>query len=162
LVLAAVLSPFAIPKAVLGMALIMMLSTVGLPRGAWALGAAHVLMTLPFSTILIAAALQRLDPRLVEAARDLGASPAQAFRRVTLPLLRPALSAAYSLAAILSISDLTLATYLSGRFQTLSVAVASSFRTELTPDLNALQTLVLVAIAAVAILNVRFGRRRGA
>lgn len=150
-----VLSPFAIPKAVLGLAIIMMLSMAGIQRGALPLTLAHILMTLPFSTIIIGAALMRMDPRLVEAARDLGASPTRAFRAVTLPLLKPALTAAYSLAAILSMSDLTLATYLSGRFQTLAVTISSAFRIELTPDLNALQALILFVIAGFALLNLR-------
>jgi spermidine/putrescine transport system permease protein len=154
------LSPFLVPKTVLSIAQCMILARLGLDRGATTLIIAQTVIALPFATILIAAVLARLDPILVDAARDLGASPFVAFRRVTLPQLNPAVAAAYSIGVILSLADLTVALYLSGRTQPLSLIVASEFRRELSPDLNAMQVLVLVLTGVVVGLTEVYGRIR--
>lgn len=155
-----VVLPFLVPKTVLSIAQAMLMSWVGLGRGATALIAAQTLIAIPFATAIIAAALIRLDPRLDEAARDLGATPWQSFRRVLLPQLGGAIGAAYSISVILSLADLTIAMFLAGRTQPLSLMVASEFRRELKPDLNAMQVSVLVLTAVIVILTELFRRRR--
>jgi spermidine/putrescine transport system permease protein len=143
--------PFLVPKGVLAVAQVMLMSRVGLGRGALVLIAAQTLTILPFTTVILASVLLRIDPRLVEAARDLGATPWQAFRRVVLPQLRGGIGAAYSVGVILSLSDLALCIFLSGRTQPLSLIVASAFRRELSPELNAMQVLVLALTVAVVV-----------
>ena len=98
------LVPFLVPKSVLSIAQAMIMSRVGFERGATALILAQSLVALPFATALISAVMVRFDRRLIEAARDLGASPWQAFLRVLLPQIRPALSGAYSVGVILSLA----------------------------------------------------------
>lgn len=154
-----ILVPFLVPKTVLSIAQAMLMNWVGLGRGATALILAQTLVAIPFTTTIIAAVMVRLDPRLEEAARDLGATPWQSFRRVLLPQLSTALSAAYSIGVILSLADLTVSMFLAGRTQPLSLIVASEFRRELKPDLNAMQVAVLVLTALIVALT-EFNRRR--
>ena len=77
----------------------------------------------------------------------------QAFWRITLPRLRSGIVVSYSLGVILSLADLTLSTYLAGSYQPLSVIVASAFKTKLSPDLNALQVVMLAVTAVIAALG---------
>jgi spermidine/putrescine transport system permease protein len=155
-----ILVPFLVPKTVLSIAQAMLMSWVGLGRGATALILAQTIVAIPFTTTIIAAVLIRLDPRLEEAARDLGATPWQSFRRVLLPQLNVALSAAYSIGVILSLADLTISMFLAGRTQPLSLIVASEFRRELKPDLNAMQVVVLLLTALIVALTEINRRRR--
>ncbi|MDQ0456838.1 ABC transporter permease [Rhizobium paknamense] len=152
--------PFLVPKTVLSISQAMLLSWAGLGRGAAALIAAQTLVAIPFTTTIIAAVLVRLDPRLEEAARDLGATPWQTFRRVTFPQIRGAVGAAYSIGVILSLADLTISMFLAGRTQPLSLIVASEFRRELKPDLNAMQVVVLCLTALIVFIGELLRRRR--
>jgi len=157
---ALLLAPFLTPRTVLAVAQSMALSELGLRRGMAVLGAAQVLVILPFTTALLTAALLRVDPRLEEAGRDLGAGPWACFQRVTLPLVRGPLMAACSAGMILSLADVTLATFLAGRAQPLSVVVASEFMREMRPDLNAMQVVVLSVTALAVALAALWRRRR--
>lgn len=141
--------PFLVPKGMLAVAQVMLLSRLGVSRGPGILILAQALAALPFTMLIVLTALLRMDPRLEEAARDLGATPWQSVRRVVLPLLRPALGMAYSVGMILSLSDLSLSMFLAGRTQPLSVIVASAFRRELSPELNAMQVILLGLTALV-------------
>ena len=154
------LVPFLVPKSVLSIAQVMVMSRIGFERGAIALILAQTLVVIPFATVIVAAAAIRLDPRLEEAARDLGATAWQSFRRVILPQLKPALGAAYSVGVILSLADLAISMFLAGRVQPLSLIVTSQFRRELSPDLNAMQVVVLALTALLVAANeIARGRR---
>ncbi|MDX7953416.1 ABC transporter permease subunit [Lichenihabitans sp. Uapishka_5] len=157
---ALLLMPFLVPKTVLCIAQSMVLARFGLDRGATTLIAAQTIVAVPFTTALIASVLAGLDHRLEEAARDLGASPWVCFRRITFPQIRPAVSAAYSIGVILSLADLTIGLYLAGRTQPLSLIVASEFRRELSPDLNAMQVSVLILTAIIVVVTEGYGRLR--
>ncbi len=159
---ALLLVPFLVPKTVLCIAQSMVLARLGLDRGAATLVAAQIIVAVPFTTAIIASVLSRLDPRLEEAARDLGATPWTCFRRITFPQIKPAVSAAYSVGVILSLADLTIGLYLAGRTQPLSLIVASEFRREHSPDLNAMQVSVLALTAAIVILSESYGGLRAA
>lgn len=159
---ALLLIPFLVPKTVLSIAQSMVLARLGLDRGATTLIVAQTIVAVPFTTALIASVLAGLDPRLEEAARDLGATPWACFRRITFPQIKPAVSAAYSIGVILSLADLTIGLYLAGRTQPLSLIVASEFRRELSPDLNAMQVAVLVLTAAIVVVTESYGRLRAA
>jgi spermidine/putrescine transport system permease protein len=158
---AILLVPFILPKGVLAIGQIMLMSQFGIPRGPLPLILSEALVILPFTTLILTAVLVRLDRGLEEAARDLGATPLVAFRRVILPQLRGGLIAAYSVGVILSLADLTLSMFLAGRTQPLSVIVSSAFRTRLSPDLNAMQVTVL-ALTVLVVIAVEIVRRRAA
>ncbi len=155
-----ILVPFLVPKTVLSIAQAMLMSRVGLERGATALIAAQTLVVIPFATVIISAVLTQVDRRLEEAAIDLGATPWQSFRRVLVPQLKGALVAAYSVGVILSLADLSIAMFLAGRTQPLSLIVASEFRRELRPDLNAMQVVVLALTAIIVTISELYRRRR--
>lgn len=157
---ALILLPFLVPKSVLSIAQVMIMSRVGLERGAVALILAQSLVAIPFTTVMLSAVLVRIDPRLDEAARDLGATPWQSFRLVLLPQIKGALAGAFSVGVILSLADLTIAMFLAGRTQPLSLIVASEFRRELRPDLNAMQVSVLALTAVIVAASELYRRRR--
>lgn len=150
--------PFLVPKSVLAIAGVMITSRIGFERGAVMLIAGQTLVFLPFTAVILTAVMVRLDGRLEEAARDLGASPFETFRKAVFPQLKSALTAAYAVGVILSSSDLTLSMFLAGRTQPLSLIVASAFRRELSPELNAMQVVVL-AITALAVVATELLRR---
>ena len=157
---ALILMPFLVPKSVLSIAQAMLMSRIGLGRGAVALVLAQSLVVIPFTTAMLSAVLVRLDPRLDDAARDLGATPWQSFRLVMLPQIKSALAGAFSVGVILSLADLTISMFLAGRTQPLSLIVASEFRRELRPDLNAMQVSVLALTALIVASSEIYRRRR--
>jgi spermidine/putrescine transport system permease protein len=152
--------PFLAPKAVLGVAQAMVIAQVGLDRGPVVLALSQTLVILPFTTALLASVLLAIDPRLEEAARDCGASAFTRFRLVLFPLLRGVFVAAVSIGVILSLADVTLAQFLSGGAQTLSMVVASRFLREMQPDINAVQVILLSLTALFVVLAEVLRRRR--
>ncbi len=159
------LAPFLIPKLILAVAQLILFSDAGVPRSLWTVIAAQAVVVLPFSTLVIASVLIRIDRRLIEAAEDLGASGLSAFRRVVLPLMANGLLASWVVAFVLSSSEYVLTAFVSGRAQPLSVLVASDFRFALSPSLNALAVMIVlgnIALVAVAeLIRRRSGRAGG-
>ncbi len=137
--------PFFIPKIILAVADVIAMAVTGVPHGVAVIIAAQSLIILPFSAMVIASALIRLDHRLEEAAADLGASGWQVFSRVQLPLMRNGLIASFFVAFVLSSSEYVVTSFVSGRTQPLSIMIASDFRFHLSPKLDALATLIVVA-----------------
>ncbi len=161
---ALLLAPFLIPKLILAVAQLILFSEAGVPRSLWTVIGGQTVIVLPFSTLVIASVLIRIDRRLLEAAADLGASGFSTFRRVVLPLMANGLLASWVVAFVLSSSEYVLTAFASGRAQPLSVLVASDFRFALSPSLNALAVMIVfgnIALVAVAEgLRLRAGRRR--
>ncbi len=155
-----ILVPFLVPKSVLSIAQAMITSRIGLDRGALALILAQSLVVIPFTTVILTSVLLTIDPRLDEAARDLGATPWKSFRLVLLTQIKSALAGAFSVGVILSLADLTISLFLAGRTQPLSLMVASEFRRELRPDLNAMQVAVLGLTALLVAISEIYRRRR--
>ena len=137
--------PFFIPKIILAVSDVIAMAMLGVPHGVAMIVAAQSLIILPFSAMVIASVLIRLDHRLEEAAADLGASGWQVFTRVQLPLMRNGLIASFFIAFVLSSSEYVVTSFVSGRRQPLAVLVASDFRFHLSPKLDALATLIVVA-----------------
>ncbi len=137
--------PFVIPKIILAVSDVIAMAVLGVPHGVAVIVAAQSLIILPFSAMVIASVLIRLDHRLEEAAADLGASGWQVFTRVQLPLMRNGLIASFFIAFVLSSSEYVVTSFVSGRTQPLAIMVASDFRFHLSPKLDALATLIVVA-----------------
>lgn len=151
--LGAILIPLIVPEIVLGVSLLTVFSTAGIPNGLVTIILGHIVVTLPLTTLVLMGALSTLDPSLPEAAADLGASPWGAFRRVLFPLLRPSLLAAFLLSFTTSFSNVVISTFTSGvGTTTLPLRIYSTLRTGLTPELNALGTLLVVATLGVILL----------
>lgn len=121
---------------------------------------AHVAFNISFVTVVVRASLRNFDRRLEEAAQDLGASPWQTFRRVTLPLIMPGIIGGALIAFTLSLDDFVVTFFTSGPgVNTLPLEVYSRVRKTITPEINAISTLMLlgsiVLVAASLILQRR-------
>ena len=158
---AAVLVPMFVPAVVLAMGLLPLVMAVDLQGTPVALAAAHSLVSLPVVFLLLRAALVQVDPDLESAARGLGAGPWTAFRRVTLPLIAPAVLAGAVIAFILSVNEFTLSLFLSTpRVRTLPAALWPEARDKETPILAAASCLtVLVTLAGMALAAELLRRR---
>jgi putrescine transport system permease protein len=136
---------------------------LGFPqRGAGTITVAHVTASLAYVAIVVEARLAGSGTTLEEAAMDLGATPLRAFRRVTLPLMAPALLSGWLLAFTLSLDDVVIASFVSGPgASTLPMVVFSMLHLGATPELNALATVILGGVATVLLVAL-FVMRRGA
>ncbi|MCL1965269.1 MAG: ABC transporter permease subunit [Firmicutes bacterium] len=136
--------PILIPEIVLGMSLLAAFSFVGLRLGMLTLLLAHITFCIPYIFIIVKARIAGIDPVLEEAARDLGASPARVFWDVTLPLIFPAVLAGVLLAFAMSFDDVIISFFVTGPgAQTLPLKVYSSLKVGVSPEINALCTLML-------------------
>jgi putrescine transport system permease protein len=163
-------TPLILPEVLTGLALLLLFvflsDAIGWPerRGATTITIAHITFGMAYAAVVIRARLSQLDPLLEEAAADLGATPWRAFRRATLPLLMPAILAAWLLAFTLSLDDVVIASFVTGPgASTLPIVIFSSVRLGVSPQINALATL-LVAFVAVLVIPAALilGRERRA
>ena len=151
--LGAILVPLIVPEIVLGVSLLTLFATAGIPTGLITIVLGHVVITLPLSTLVLMGAMGTLDPSLSEAATDLGATAWGTFRRIILPLLRPALLAAFLLSFTTSFTNIVLSTFTAGvGTTTLPLRIFSTLRSGLTPELNALGTLLVLATLGVILV----------
>ena len=164
------LSPLVIPYVVFGIALLILFRAVDdflIPRfgvffglGAHAIVVGHVVVSLPYTILTIAPRLERLSSRVEEAARDLGASPASTFVRVTLPLLLPAIVSAYLIAFTLSFDEYAIASFVAGEVTTYPLFLYGQVRIRVgLPQMIAVSVLVLVA-SMVLVAGTEIWRRR--
>lgn len=159
--------PVFIPDIVLAVALLLFYSLVRDWLGLFGLGLttmvlAHVTFQIPFVAIVVRSRLAGLDPALEEAAWDLGANEWQTFRHITLPLMWPGIIAGAMLAFTLSLDDFVVSFFTSGPGSTtLPILIYSSVKRGITPDINALSTLIVLAsILATVIVTVLQRSRR--
>lgn len=155
-----VLTPIAIPELLTGVSLVIFFVLVNQVLGILELGLftillSHVAFCIGFVAIVVKARMQGMDESLVEAARDLGATPFQAFRLVTLPVIRPGIIAGALMAFTLSIDDFVITFFTAGAgASTLPLEIYSMIKIAVTPEVNAvssllmLLTLVLIVIAS--------------
>jgi putrescine transport system permease protein len=155
-------APLSLPDVIIGLSLLLLFVSLGLPRGFWTVTLSHATMTLCYATVVIQARLASVDPSLEEAARDLGCPPATAFLKVTLPVIAPAVAAAWMLAFTLSLDDLVVASFTSGPgATTLPMRLYSAVRLGVNPEINAVSTLLIGAVAIGVSLAGLAMRRRG-
>ena len=156
----AIYAPLVMPEVILGLSLLLLFVALGIERGLWTIVAAHATFTMCFVTVVVQSRLVGFDRALEEAAMDLGAGPARTFVTITLPLIRPAIVAGFLLAFTLSLDDLVIASFTAGPGSTtLPMRVYSQVRLGVSPEINAISTLML-AVVGVALLGVA-GLRRG-
>jgi len=149
--------PLLVPEIVLSVAIITMMSRLGLSLGYGSLIAGHIVLTLPYGTLLLFGAATRLDPSLEEAATDLGCNAFSAFMRVIFPLLLPAVFASLLLSFTISFTDVVMSNFASGvGTTTLPVYVYGLLKTGISPEINALGTLLVVGtLVIVGIIGMR-------
>jgi spermidine/putrescine transport system permease protein len=122
--------------------------------GLYTVAISHIAFSISFVAVVVRARLGQLDPSLEEAARDLYASGWQAFRKVTLPLIMPGVLAGAMLALALSLDDVVISSFVSGPGgTTLPVFVFSAIRRGITPELNAISTLMLAASTVLVLAS---------
>lgn len=153
LVEGAVVLPLVIPEVMMGVALMLFFVLIRVPLSLTTVTIGHAALNLPIVAVMVRARLRRLDPGLEEAARDLGATAWRAFRRVTLPLLRPAIFGAVLLSFTLSLDDFIVTFFTAGPGSTtLPLKVYSMVKTGVSPVINALSAvLVLISMALIAL-----------
>jgi len=146
----AIHAPLVLPEVVLGLALLSCFVALGVGRGFATLVIGHVTFTMCFTTVTLLAALRKCDPALEEAAMDLGATPLGAFLLIALPQIGPALASAFLLAFTLALDDLVIASFATGPgATTLPMRIYSQVRLGVSPQINAMSTLLLGMVAVV-------------
>lgn len=148
--------PLSSPDVVLGTALLTLFVQMTVPRGFGTLLIAHSLFCLSYAALTLKARMADMDRRLEEAAMDLGATPLQAFRRVTLPLIAPGLLAAFLLSFSISLDDTIISLFTAGDTITLPLYIAGAFQREISPQIHVLATLVFLVSAGVLGLSIRW------
>ncbi len=158
--LGAVLLPLVLPEIVLGAALLTVFSTIELPLGIPTIVLGHVVISLPLTTLILIGALSSLDGSLPEAAADLGCTPWQTFTRVLFPLMRSSILAAFLLTFTTSFSNIVISTFTSGvGSTTMPLRIYSLLKTGITPEINALGAMLILA-TIVLIFAVGLGQMR--
>jgi putrescine transport system permease protein len=147
-------APLVMPEVITGLSLLLLFvgleQMLGWPkgRGILTITLAHATLCMAYVTILIRGRLAEVDRSLEEAALDLGARPLRVFMAITLPLISPALISGWLLAFALSLDDLVLASFVAGPgASTLPMVIFSSIRFGISPQINALATLIITGVA---------------
>ena len=147
-----VYAPLVMPEVITGLSLLLLFVAVNIDRGFWTIVMAHTTLTMCFVTVIVQARLIGFDRSLEEAAMDLGCGPVQAFLRVTLPLIVPAIAAGWMLAFTLSLDDVVIASFTTGPGSaTLPIRIYSEVRLGVKPEINAICTTVIAFIAVVIV-----------
>jgi len=155
-----VYAPLVMPEVITGLSLLLLFIALGMDRGVFTIMLAHITFAMCFATVVISSRLVTFDRSLEEAAEDLGASPFDAFVSVTLPIIAPAVVAAWLLTFTLSLDDLVIASFVSGPgATTLPMKIYSSVRLGVTPEINALSTILITLVSLGVIAASLAGKR---
>jgi putrescine transport system permease protein len=151
-------APLIMPEVITGLSLLLLFVAMeqmfGWPkgRGVTTITIAHITLTLSYVTVIVQSRLATLDGSLEEAAMDLGARPAKVFMLITLPIIAPALISGWLLAFTISLDDLVIASFTSGPgSSTLPMVIFSKVRLGVSPDINALAT-IMVSLVSVGVV----------
>jgi putrescine transport system permease protein len=163
-------APIVMPEVITGLSLLLlfvaMQQLIGWPRGVGAvtIALAHITFCMAYVTVVVQSRLAGMDESLEEAAMDLGARPARVFFRITLPLIMPAIASGWLLAFTLSWDDLVITQFVAGPgSSTLPMVIFSKVRFGVTPDVNALATIMVLIVAtgiAISTVWLRYQERR--
>ena len=153
-------APLVMPEVITGLSLLLLFISIGLDRGVLTIVLAHTTFSMCYVSVVVSSRLMTFDRSLEEAALDLGCSPAQAFRLVTLPIIAPAVISGWLLAFTLSLDDLVIASFTSGPSSTtLPIKIFSAVRLGVSPEINALSTL-MIAIVTVGVISASLVNKR--
>ncbi|AVO58452.1 ABC transporter permease subunit [Pseudomonas chlororaphis] len=161
-----VTAPLVMPEVITGLSLLLlfvaMAQMIGWPqeRGIVTIWIAHTTFCAAYVAVVVSARLRELDLSIEEAAMDLGARPWKVFFLITIPMIAPSLAAGGMMSFALSLDDLVLASFVSGPGSTtLPMEVFSAVRLGVKPEINAVASLILLAVSLVTFLVWYFGRR---
>jgi putrescine transport system permease protein len=163
---AMIYAPLVMPEVITGLSMLLLFVAISIDRGFWTVVIAHTTMAMCFVAVIVQSRLVDFDMSLEEAAVDLGASPLRTFVAVTLPLIFPAIAAAWMLAFALSLDDLVIASFTTGPgATTLPIRIYSEVRLGVKPEMNAVCTIMIgvvgIAVLAAALLT-KLNAARGA
>ena len=142
------------PDIVMAVSLLALFMVVGISLGFWSLLLAHVTFCLPYVTVTIFSRLNGFDARMLEAAKDLGASEVTILRKIILPLALPAVVSGWLLSFTISLDDVGVSSFVSGvSYEILPLRFFSLVKTGVTPEVNALATIMIVLSLGLVILS---------
>ena len=151
-----VLTPIAIPEILMGVALLIFFVMLNFTLGLVSVALAHIAFCIGFVAIVVRSRLAGMDESLIEAARDCGATPWQAFARVTLPLIMPGVIAGALMAFTLSIDDFVITFFTAGAGTvTLPLQIYSMIKIAVTPEVNAVSTLLMLLTLVLIVVAAR-------
>jgi spermidine/putrescine transport system permease protein len=159
------IAPVAMPEILLGVSLLLFFNLVfrpwlGLELGMWSVIVAHITFCIGFVTIVVRVSLLGMDESIFEAARDLGATPWQTFRLVTFPLILPAVMAGALMSFALSLDDFVITFFTAGvGVSTLPLEIYSMIKIAVTPEVNAVSTLLMLLTLGMIVLASRIHRQ---
>jgi putrescine transport system permease protein len=158
-------APLVMPEVITGLSLLLLFVALeqlfGWPqgRGMLTVTIAHITFAMAYVTVVVQSRLSGFDDSLEEAALDLGARPAKVFFRITLPLIAPAIVSGWLLAFTLSWDDVVIAQFVSGPGSTtLPMVIFSKVRLGVSPDVNALATIMVLIVATGVVLSALYMR----
>lgn len=155
-------APLVMPEVITGLSLLLLFIGLGLDRGVLTIVLAHTTFSMCYVSVVVSSRLATFDRSLEEAALDLGCSGWDAFRLVTLPIIAPAVVSGWLLAFTLSLDDLVIASFTSGpSATTLPIKIFSAVRLGVSPEINALST-IMIAIVTVGVITASLVTKRNA
>jgi putrescine transport system permease protein len=154
-------APLVMPDVITGLSLLLLFVAIGFARGFWTIVLAHITFAMCFVAVVVQSRLVTFDRSLEEAAQDLGCTPFKTFMVITLPIILPAVVAGWMLAFTLSLDDLVIASFTSGPgATTLPMKIYSQVRLGVTPEINAVSTILVGLVAVSVIAASIFTKRR--
>ena len=148
------------PDIVMAVSLLALFMVVGISLGFWSLLLAHVTFCLPYVTVTIFSRLNGFDARMLEAAKDLGASEVTILRKIILPLALPAVVSGWLLSFTISLDDVVVSSFVSGvSYEILPLRIFSLVKTGVTPEVNALATIMIVLSLLLVVASQFIGRK---
>lgn len=146
-------APLVMPEVITGLSLLLMFVAISFDRGFWTVTIAHITFSMCYVAVVIQSRMVGFDKSIEEAAMDLGCPPGKTFFQITLPVILPAVISGWLLSFTLSLDDLVIASFTSGPgATTLPMKIYSSVRLGVTPEINAVCT-ILVGIVAVGVIT---------
>jgi putrescine transport system permease protein len=160
---AMIYAPLVMPEVITGLSLLLLFVAIAADRGFWTVAIAHTTMAMCFVTVIVQSRLADFDMSLEEAAMDLGAPPLRTFLSVTLPLIVPAIAAAWMLAFALSLDDLVIASFTTGPgTATLPIRIYSEVRLGVKPEMNAVCSIMIGVVGTAVIIASLLAKLAGA
>lgn len=148
------------PDIVMAVSLLALFMVVGISLGFWSLLLAHVTFCLPYVTVTIFSRLNGFDARMLEAAKDLGANEVTILRKIILPLALPAVVSGWLLSFTISLDDVVVSSFVSGvSYEILPLRIFSLVKTGVTPEVNALATIMIMLSLGLVILSQLVARK---
>jgi len=154
-------APMVMPEVIIGLSLLLMFVALSVNRGIMTITIAHITFSLCYVAVVVQSRLASFDDSIEEAALDLGCTPAKTFMVITLPVIFPAVLSGWLLAFTMSLDDLVIASFTSGPGSTtLPMKIYSQVRLGVTPEINAVSTILVGLVASGVLLASYLSRRQ--